>query len=96
MSEIDTKTVAKIARLARIKIEEDQLAPLAGELNNIVGWIEQLAEVDTDNIKPMASVVDVKLRWRDDEVTDGDKPEAVLANAPEGEFGFYTVPKVIE
>lgn len=96
MSEIDTATVAKIARLARIKIEEDQLAPLAGELNNIVGWIEQLAEVDTDNIEPMSSVVDVKLRWRDDVVTDGDKSEAVLANAPEGEYGFFAVPKVIE
>lgn len=96
MSQIDTATVAKIARLARIKIEDDKLEPLAGELNNIVGWIEQLAEVDTDNIEPMASVVDVKLRWRADEVTDGDKPEAVLANAPEGEFGFFAVPKVIE
>ncbi|MBV1889185.1 MAG: Asp-tRNA(Asn)/Glu-tRNA(Gln) amidotransferase subunit GatC [Proteobacteria bacterium] len=96
MSNIDTATVAKIARLSRIKIEDDKLEPLAGELNNILGWVEQLSEVNTDNIQPMSSVVDVKLRWRADEVTDGDKQESVLKNAPNGEYSFFAVPKVIE
>lgn len=96
MSNIDKATVAKIARLSRIKIEEDKLEPLAGELNNILGWVEQLEEVNTDNIEPMASVVDAKLRWRADDVNDGDKQESVLKNAPRAEFGFFAVPKVIE
>lgn len=96
MSNIDKATVAKIARLARIKIDEEKLEPLAGELNNILGWVEQLAEVNTDNIEPMSSVVDAKLRWREDTVNDGDKADSVLKNAPNAEFGFYAVPKVIE
>lgn len=96
MSNIDKATVAKIARLARIKIEDEKLEPLAGELNNILGWVEQLGEVNTDDIQPMSSVVDAKLRWRQDEVNDGDKAESVLKNAPNAEFGFYAVPKVIE
>jgi len=96
MSNIDRATVAKIARLARIKIEDDKLEPLAGELNNIIGWVEQLSEVNTDNIEPMASVVDAKLRWREDKVTDGKKAESVLKNAPSAEYGFFAVPKVIE
>jgi len=96
MSNIDKATVAKIARLSRIKIEDDQLEPLADELNNILGWIEQLEEVNTDDIEPMSSVVDAKLRWRDDEVTDGAKSEAILKNAPNSEYGFFAVPKVIE
>lgn len=96
MSNIDKATVAKIARLARIKIDEEKLEPMAGELNNILGWVEQLAEVNTDNIEPMSSVVDAKLRWREDAVDDGDKADSVLKNAPNAEFGFYAVPKVIE
>ena len=96
MSDIDKATVAKIARLARIKIEDDKLEPLAGELNNILGWVEQLDEVNTDNIEPMSSVVNAKLRWRDDVVNDGNKSESVLKNAPRGEFDFFAVPKVIE
>ena len=96
MSEIDKATVAKIARLSRIKIAEDKQEALAGELNNILGWIEQLNEVDTDDIAPMASVVEAKLRWREDQVNDGNKQDDVLANAPRAEFGFYGVPKVIE
>jgi len=96
MSTIDRATVAKIARLARIKIEDDKLESLAGELNNIIGWVEQLSEVNTDNIEPMASVVDAKLRWREDKVTDGNKAESVLKNAPNAEYGFFAVPKVIE
>ncbi len=96
MSNIDKATVAKIARLARIKIEEDKLEPLAGELNNILDWVEQLSEVNTDNIEPMSSVVDAKLRWREDTVDDGDKQDSVLKNAPNAEYGFFAVPKVIE
>ncbi len=96
MSNIDTKTVAKIARLSRIKVADDKLEPLAGELNNILGWVEQLEEVNTDNVEPMSSVVDVKLRWRADQVTDGNKQESVLKNAPNSEYGFFAVPKVIE
>lgn len=96
MSNIDKATVAKIARLARIKIEDDKLEPLAGELSQILDWVEQLGEVDTDNVAPMASVVDAKLRWRDDVVSDGDKQESVLKNAPVTEYGFFAVPKVIE
>ena len=96
MAEIDKALVAKIARLSRIKIEDDKLEPMAGELNNIMGWIEQLNEVNTDGIEPMSSPVDTKLRWRDDVVNDGNKQEAILANAPLPEFGFFAVPKVIE
>ena len=96
MSDIDKATVAKIARLARIKIDDAKLEPLAGELNQILDWVEQLDEVDTDGVAPMASVVDAKLRWRADEVTDGDKQTSVLKNAPKPEYGFFAVPKVIE
>jgi len=96
MSTVDKATVAKIARLSRIRISEDQLEPLAGELNNIMGWIDQLSEVNTDGISPMASPVATKLKWRDDEITDGNKTEEVLKNAPRKEYGFFAVPKVIE
>jgi len=93
---LDKATVAKVANLARIKVEENDLAPLADELNNILGWIEQLGEVDTDNVAPMTSVADVSLRWRADEITDGGYAEEVVANAPSREDGFFSVPKVIE
>lgn len=93
---VDKETVAKIAHLARIRVAEDRLAPMTDELNNILKWIEQLDEVSTDGVPPMTSAVETKLRWRDDEVTDGNKAEDVLANAPVTEYGFYAVPKVIE
>ena len=93
---VDTKTVAKIANLARIKMGEDKLAPMADELNKILAWVEQLDEVDTDNVAPMTSVVDTKLPWRKDEVNDGEKSEAILKNAPVTEYGYFAVPKVIE
>lgn len=96
MSQIDQATVAKIARLARLKLDDDKVEPLAQELNNILGFVEQLSEVNTDDIKPMASPVEGSLRWRDDVVNDGDKQEDVLANAPRSEYGFFAVPKVIE
>ena len=93
---LDNKTVAHIAHLARIKVGEGELEQLAGELNNIIGWIEQLGEVDTEGVAPMTSVVDVTLPWRADKVTDGAYPDKVLANAPDPDRGFYTVPKVVE
>ena len=96
MSEIDAGTVARIARLARIKLDDKQKEPLASELTNILHWVEQLSEVNTDEIPPMASPVDAKLVWREDRVTDGNKRDDVLANAPRKEFGFFAVPKVIE
>jgi len=93
---LDTETVRKIAYLARINVPEPELEPLAGELNNILGWIEQLSEVDTDGVAPMTSVADMDLFKRTDEVTDGDCRDKVLANAPGGNDTFYTVPKVVE
>lgn len=93
---LDKATVAKVANLARIKVEEKDLGHLADELNNILGWIEQLGEVDTDNVEPMTSVADMQMRWRTDQVTDGGYAEKVVANAPSGEDGFFAVPKVIE
>lgn len=93
---IDADTVRKVARLARIRIEEDQLQPMAQELSGIMAWIEQLAEVNTDDVEPMTSCVAVKLPMREDVVTDGGKREAVLANAPKADRGFFVVPKVVE
>ena len=93
---IDTATVKKVASLARIAITDEEAARLAPELGNILGWIEQLGEVDTSNVAPMTAVIPNHLRLRDDVVTDGGIREAVLANAPQGEHGFFTVPKVIE
>ena len=93
---LDADTVRKIAFLARIRVDEARLDPLAKELDGILGWIEQLSEVDTDGVEPMTSVADLTLPRRDDAVTDGNDPEKVLANAPDPVDGFYTVPKVVE
>ena len=93
---LDKATVARIAHLARIHVPEQDLEPLAGELSAILDWVEQLAEVDTEGVAPMTSVVEIESRWRKDEVNDGDRAGDVLANAPETEMGFYTVPKVME
>ena len=93
---LDEATVARIARLARIAVPQAELAPLAGELSHILGWIEQLSEVDTDGAAPMTSVVAMRLAWREDRVTDGGKAEAILANAPERQDGYFVVPKVVE
>ena len=93
---IDTATVAKIARLARIRVPEADREALAGELSNILGWVEQLAEVDTDNVAPMTSVVETVMPKRSDEVTDGDRADEVTANAPAKEQHFFVVPKVVE
>ncbi|MGJ3261224.1 MAG: Asp-tRNA(Asn)/Glu-tRNA(Gln) amidotransferase subunit GatC [Rhodospirillales bacterium] len=88
--------VRKIAFLVRIRVPDDRLEPLAGELNNIVGWVEQLGEVNTDGVEPMTSVVDMETPMRKDEVTDGGITDKVLSNAPDGEGAFYGVPKVVE
>jgi aspartyl-tRNA(Asn)/glutamyl-tRNA(Gln) amidotransferase subunit C len=88
--------VRHIARLARIAMSDDEIARLAPELNNILGWVEQLGEVNTDGVEPLTAVIDQKLRLRDDIVTDGDCRDDVLANAPNAQHGFFAVPKVIE
>ena len=93
---IDADTVRKVARLSRIRVEEDQLQPMAQELSGIMAWIEQLGEVDTDGVEPMTSCVAMTLPMREDVVTDGGKRDAVLANAPKSDRGFFVVPKVVE
>jgi aspartyl-tRNA(Asn)/glutamyl-tRNA(Gln) amidotransferase subunit C len=93
---LDEATVARIARLARIAVPEDELAPLAGELSRILEWIAQLSEVDTADVAPMTSVVPMKLAWRDDRVTDGGRAEDILANAPARQDDYFVVPKVVE
>lgn len=93
---VDAETVKKIARLARIALAEDEVPPLVGELNNILGWVEQLGAVDTSGVAPMASVMPGVQPWRADAITDGGIADQVLANAPEAASGFFAVPKVIE
>ena len=93
---VDKATVAHIAHLARIGVAEEELEPLASELNGILDWVEQLNEVDTENTPPMTSVHDQGLRWRQDEIDDGDKRDDIVANAPDGQNGFFAVPKVVE
>ncbi|KCZ87672.1 MULTISPECIES: Asp-tRNA(Asn)/Glu-tRNA(Gln) amidotransferase subunit GatC [Hyphomonas] len=88
--------VRKVARLSRIAVDEAHLEELAGELNGILGWIDQLNEVDIDGVEPMTSVVETKLPMREDVVTDGNIPDQVLANAPRTEDGFFVVPKSVE
>ena len=93
---IDTATAARVAKLARIKVEEDQLPGLAQEFTNILGFIEQLNEVDVEGVEPMTSVTPQRLFRRTDGVTDGNQQEAVLKNAPDAREGFFAVPKVVE
>lgn len=93
---VDTPTVKRIASLARIAITDADAERLAPDLSNILGWIEQLGEVDTAGVEPMASVIPNSLRLRDDVVDDGDVRELLMCNAPQAEHGFFTVPKVIE
>jgi aspartyl-tRNA(Asn)/glutamyl-tRNA(Gln) amidotransferase subunit C len=93
---LDKATVARIATLARIRVAEDELEPLAGELSGILDWIEQLMAVDTENVPPMSSVVEMTMPMREDVVTDGNDRDAALGNAPKAARGFYAVPKVVE
>ena len=88
--------VAHIATLARIRLNEAELEPLAAELSQILSWVEQLGEVDTIGVPPMTSVAAMRLPMRDDIVTDGGRRDAILGNAPHQAKGFFAVPKVIE
>jgi aspartyl-tRNA(Asn)/glutamyl-tRNA(Gln) amidotransferase subunit C len=93
---LDRDTVRRIARLARIKVKDEELDLLAGELGRILSFVEQLDEVDTKSVEPMTSVVEVTLPMRDDVVTDGGDAGKILRNAPAGVHGFFAVPKVVE
>jgi aspartyl-tRNA(Asn)/glutamyl-tRNA(Gln) amidotransferase subunit C len=98
---LDKTEVAHIAALARIRLSEAELDPLAAELSQILTWVEQLAEIDTSDVAPMTSVAAMRLPMRDDRVTDGDCRDAILGNAPQSSTeglrkGFFAVPKVIE
>jgi aspartyl-tRNA(Asn)/glutamyl-tRNA(Gln) amidotransferase subunit C len=93
---VDARTVRHIAKLARIAVSDAEVEALAPELSNILGWIEQLQEVDVSGVEPMTAVIPNVLRLRDDVVTEGGIRDDILANAPAAEHGFFAVPKVIE
>lgn len=93
---IDESTAARVAKLARIKVEDDALPALAAEFNTILGFIEQLNEVDIDGVAPMTSVTPQRLKRRADVATDGDIQDRILKNAPDVREGFFAVPKVVE
>lgn len=93
---VDRATVARIANLAQLSMDDDKLDEMEAELNNILNWIEQLGEVNTDNVPPMASVAEMTLRMREDKVTEGGDADGILANAPSADHGFFVVPKVVE
>lgn len=94
--QVDDATVRRIARLARIKITDAEVPGLQAELTGILNWVEQLNEVDTTGVEPMTRVVDMQLKKRKDEVTDGGIADDVVANAPVKEDHFFVVPKVVE
>ena len=93
---VSTEQVRHIAKLARVAMSDEEIERLAPELNNILGWVELLGEVNTDGVEPLTAVIDQKLRLRDDVVNEGNIRDDVLANAPEAQHGFFAVPKVIE
>lgn len=93
---VSPEQVRHIAKLARIAMNDEELERLVPELNNILGWVEQLGEVNTDAVEPLTAVIDQKLRLRDDVVTEGNIRDEILANAPDAQHGFFAVPKVIE
>jgi aspartyl-tRNA(Asn)/glutamyl-tRNA(Gln) amidotransferase subunit C len=93
---IDKDTARRVAHLARIEVAEADLAPLAAELSGILGFMEELNEVDVEGVEPMTSVTPMRLPWRADAVTGGGIRDEVLANAPEARDGFFVVPKVVE
>ena len=88
--------VRRIAKLARLALDESRVAPMVGELNGIFTWVEQLNEVNVDGVAPMTSVVEQRLKMREDKVTEGGNADALMANAPGGEDHFFVVPKVVE
>jgi aspartyl-tRNA(Asn)/glutamyl-tRNA(Gln) amidotransferase subunit C len=93
---VDAKTVKRVAHLARIRVSDEEAEALKGELNAILGFVEQLNEVDVAGVEPMTSVLPMEMRKREDRVTDGGNPQAILANAPATEDGYFLVPKVVE
>ena len=93
---VDKDTVRRIARLARLEIAEARLEPMAAELNGIFQWVEMLNEVNVEGVPAMTSVVAQKLKWRQDQVTDGNVADGLMRNAPESEENFFVVPKVVE
>jgi aspartyl-tRNA(Asn)/glutamyl-tRNA(Gln) amidotransferase subunit C len=93
---VDRETVKRVAHLARIKVSEEEAEALRGELNSILGWVEQLNEVDVTGVEPMTSVIPMAMKKRADEVTDGGKPEEIVANAPAAKDHYFLVPKVVE
>ena len=93
---VNEQQVRHVARLARLALGDDEIAKMVPELNNILNWVEQLGEVDTDGVEPLTAVIENKLRLRDDIVNDGDCRDGVLKNAPDAQHGFFAVPKVIE
>lgn len=93
---VDEALVRRIARLARIKITDEEARDLVPELSGILDWVEQLGEVDTENVEPMTRVVPIELKKRDDVVNDGDKADTIVANAPMKDDNFFVVPKVVE
>ena len=93
---VDAATVKRIGRLARIRIEESEVAPYQDELNAILGFVEQLGEVNVEGVEPMTSVTPMQLRRREDKVTDGGYAEKIVRNAPLTEDNFFMVPKVVE
>lgn len=93
---VDKDTVRRIARLARLAVKDERVEPMVNELNQILAWVEQLKEVDVEGVQPMTSVVEQRLKMREDKITAGGDAKAVTANAPESEEGFFVVPKVVE
>ena len=93
---VNADTVRHVAKLARIAMSDAEIDALVPELNQILGWVDQLAEVNTDGVEPLTAVIEQKLRLRDDVVTDGGVRDKVLLNAPDAQHGFFAVPKVIE
>jgi len=93
---VDKDTVRRIAKLARLALDDVRVEPMVKELNGILAWVEQLKEVDVEGVAPMTSVVEQKLKMRDDVVTEGGNAEALMSNAPQGEAHFFVVPKVVE
>jgi aspartyl-tRNA(Asn)/glutamyl-tRNA(Gln) amidotransferase subunit C len=93
---VDANTVRRIAHLARIRVDDDEIEPLRGELNAILDFFEQLAEVNVEGVEPMTSVTPMEMKKRPDVITDGGDPEAILKNAPARQDNFFLVPKVVE
>ena len=93
---VNADQVRHVARLARLALGDDEIAKMVPELNNILGWVEQLGEVDTDGVEPLTAVIENHLRLRDDVVNDGNVRDDILKNAPDAQHGFFAVPKVIE